>query len=89
MISLVRSGMIKNERAPVAAKDGGLMIPSDERKTLPAIRQTECRWPYGDPRQKDFYFCGKQKVVGNPYCEFHKRQAFAPSRPRDYAPWMG
>ena len=89
MNSPVWSVMIKNESVAVPVKDGDLVIPSDERRTFRAIKQTECRWPYGDPRQKDFYFCGKQNVVGNPYCEFHNRRAFQHSRPRDYrAPWM-
>jgi GcrA cell cycle regulator len=30
----------------------------------------------------DFHFCGKQKVAGLPYCEFHARRAFQPPQAR-------
>ena len=30
-----------------------------------------CRWPFGDPGDSDFHFCGKQSVVGKPYCADH------------------
>ena len=30
----------------------------------------------------DFHFCGKNKVPGLPYCEFHARRAFQPPQPR-------
>jgi len=79
--------MIKNECKPLPAKGGDLVIPPRERRTLGALKRNECRWPYGDPRQKEFYFCGKQKMAGRPYCEFHMRRAFQPSRPREYRPY--
>ena len=79
--------MIKNESMPLPTKGGDLVIPPKERRTLRGLKQDECRWPYGDPRQKDFYFCGKPRVGDSPYCEFHKRRAFQPTRPRDYRPY--
>ena len=69
--------MIENESAsPLPAKSGDLVIAPKDRRTLRELKRNECRWPYGDPRQKDFYFCGKKKVPGLPYCEFHARRAF-------------
>jgi hypothetical protein len=53
--------MIENESTPRLAKGGNLVIPPNERRTLRALERNECRWPYGDPRQKDYYFCGKPK----------------------------
>jgi len=78
--------MIKNESIPLPARAGDLMIPLKERKTFGALNQNECRWPFGNPRRHDFYFCGKQVVVGHPYCEFHMRRAFQLPRPREYRP---
>ena len=78
--------MIKNESIPLPVKPGDLVIPVKDRRSLRALKRDECRWPYGDPRQKDFYFCGKAKTDGHPYCEFHMRRAFQPSRPREYRP---
>jgi GcrA cell cycle regulator len=30
-----------------------------------------CRWPFGDPGDADFHFCGKATVAGKPYCAEH------------------
>lgn len=59
-----------------------LVIPLAERKTIETLGECNCRWPIGDPQAADFHFCGKNKVVGLPYCEFHARRAFQPPQPR-------
>jgi GcrA cell cycle regulator len=65
-----------------------LVIPLKERKSIQTLAECHCRWPIGDPQHPDFHFCGKTKVAGLPYCEFHARRAFqAPqSRRREPAP---
>jgi GcrA cell cycle regulator len=35
-----------------------------------------CRWPFGDPGDADFHFCGKQTVPGKPYCAEHCAVAY-------------
>lgn len=35
-----------------------------------------CRWPIGDPREKQFGFCGDNCTSGFPYCEEHARVAY-------------
>lgn len=59
-----------------------LEIPLAERKTIQTLVECSCRWPIGDPQHADFHFCGKTKVPGLPYCEFHARRAFQPPQPR-------
>ncbi|MEQ1718876.1 MAG: GcrA family cell cycle regulator [Hyphomicrobium sp.] len=59
-----------------------LVIPLAERKTIQTLSECSCRWPIGDPQMADFHFCGKNKVTGLPYCEFHARRAFQPAIPR-------
>jgi GcrA cell cycle regulator len=59
-----------------------LVIPLAERRSIQTLTEACCRWPIGDPQQPDFHFCGKKKVVGLPYCEFHARRAFQPPQPR-------
>jgi GcrA cell cycle regulator len=59
-----------------------LVIPLAERKTIQTLTECSCRWPIGDPQMADFHFCGKQKVPGLPYCEFHSRRAFQPPQAR-------
>jgi GcrA cell cycle regulator len=59
-----------------------LVIPLKERKTIQTLTECSCRWPIGDPQMTDFHFCGKSKVQGLPYCEFHARRAFQPPAPK-------
>ncbi len=65
-----------------------LVIPLAERKYIQTLTECSCRWPIGDPQMTDFHFCGKNKVAGLPYCEFHARRAFQPPqakrRERDF-----
>ena len=42
------------------------------------LKECMCRWPIGDPRSADFYFCGRQKQAGSSYCEHHSRIAIRP-----------
>jgi GcrA cell cycle regulator len=62
--------------------DDDLNIPLGERKTVETLLADDCRWPFGDPLDGDFHFCGKRKVDGSPYCEFHVRRAFQAAKPR-------
>jgi GcrA cell cycle regulator len=59
-----------------------LVIPLKERRSIQTLTECSCRWPIGDPQLPDFHFCGKTKVTGLPYCEFHARRAFQPPQPR-------
>ena len=59
-----------------------LEIPLNERKYIQTLTEISCRWPIGDPQHVEFHFCGKSKVTGLPYCEFHARRAFQPPQPR-------
>lgn len=59
-----------------------LDIPLKERKTIQTLGECHCRWPIGDPQHADFHFCGKEKVAGLPYCQFHARRAFQPPQTR-------
>jgi GcrA cell cycle regulator len=58
------------------------VIPLEQRKSIETLMAHDCRWPIGDPQNADFHFCGKQKVDGHPYCDFHVRRANQPTRPR-------
>jgi GcrA cell cycle regulator len=62
-----------------------LVIPPEERAYIQTLKEHSCRWPIGDPQHEEFHFCGKNKLPGLPYCEFHARRAFQPmqSRRRD------
>jgi GcrA cell cycle regulator len=44
------------------------------------LKERNCRWPHGDPREADFHFCGAQINPGMPYCPHHCRVAYHTSR---------
>ena len=74
--------MSENKSPPAAVRTDDLVIPLGQRKTIKTLLPDDCRWPFGDPLEQEFHFCGKPKNDGNPYCEFHMRRAFQAARPR-------
>jgi len=50
------------------AKDGGVSLLELTEKT--------CRYPYGDPKQAGFHFCGCETLPGLPYCAEHAAIAY-------------
>lgn len=40
------------------------------------LKSDSCRWPFGDPRDQDFYFCGGKVIGCGPYCGDHAALAF-------------
>ena len=55
-----------------------LVIPVDERVDLVDLKESQCRWPIGDPQETEFHFCGKDKSEGGPYCAYHAEIAYQP-----------
>jgi len=53
-------------------------MPFPDRKTLLQLTEHTCRWPVGDPRSPDFFFCGGVVDDDQPYCAYHRRVAYAP-----------
>ena len=50
----------------------------DNRQGVPltALKANECRWPYGDPQDESFGFCGCNALSGLPYCSEHAKMAY-------------
>jgi GcrA cell cycle regulator len=60
---------------------------ADQRPDDPGVRLFDldegmCRWPKGDPKDKDFRFCGRGAAEGQSYCARHARLAFKITRCR-------
>jgi hypothetical protein len=53
-----------------------------KQKTVATLEARDCRWPFGDPREEGFHFCGEPQLPGKPYCALHWQKAFMPARPR-------
>ena len=50
-----------------------------ERVPLADLKAGQCRWPIGDPREKNFGFCGCKALPGLPYCLEHSQVAYQPA----------
>lgn len=74
------------EAEPFTPAAEELVIPLKERRSIQTLTECSCRWPIGDPQLADFHFCGKDKVNGLPYCEFHARRAFQPPQVKRRVP---
>lgn len=68
------------EVAPVPITD--LVIPISERKTILELDTKSCHWPYNDPRDEDFHFCGRETATDKPYCTHHCGLAYQPMNDR-------
>lgn len=78
----------QNSKKPMAAKQAPAV--SAEKKIQKIIEQDNhrkgiemldlnprmCRWPLGDPREKNFSFCGAGNIEGLPYCADHAKVAY-------------
>ncbi len=58
--------------------------PFDFRRLikLDDLKGSHCRWPYGDPKDADFGFCGCTRAQGSSYCPAHRAVAFNTVRRR-------
>ena len=50
-----------------------------DRVGIMELKLNTCRWPVGDPTDDDFHFCGKNTVMGKPYCAQHCAMAYVGS----------
>ena len=71
----------------------GLVLPGVEPEIKPVAREpiieiveevyvpAGCRWPFGDPREADFRFCGEPVELGKSYCPTHQKLAYVKYTP--------
>lgn len=59
------------------AKKVKVVARRPERIGIMELKLNTCRWPIGDPMEEDFHFCGKNTVMGKPYCAEHCKMAYA------------
>lgn len=56
-----------------------VLLSNGETANVHNIRESMCKWPIGDPMDKDFAFCGRA-ASGGPYCADHAKLAFQPRK---------
>ena len=47
--------------------------------TTKTLSSRTCRWPFGNPTESSFHYCGQPLSAGRPYCSVHEQMALAPS----------
>jgi GcrA cell cycle regulator len=63
------------------------VFPADGGVALVDLTERMCKWPFGDPREDDFTFCGRAIRPGTPYCHEHAAMAYqSSSRSRAVTP---
>lgn len=77
---------VKPEPQPIV-----VMTPLKERQgagpAIAALKQGDCRWPYGDPAADDFHFCMKRSELNALYCREHAEAAVGKGATHGYKPW--
>jgi hypothetical protein len=69
-----------DQSASASAKIATLADPGlTTAEKLCALPPGSCCWPLGDPRDRDFHFCGAP-VVTAPYCQHHRALAYLAPR---------
>lgn len=58
------------------------LIPMAQRCTIMMLNDNTCRFPIGDSRDKEFFFCGGVPQDGSPYCLRHHDLCHQPIRSR-------
>ncbi len=54
-----------------------VVLPMVRRIDIMALRDGVCRWPLGDPRERDtFAYCGAECSSAHVYCTGHSRLAY-------------
>lgn len=62
-------------------------FPADGGVPLIDLTERMCKWPFGDPREDEFTFCGRPIRSGTPYCVDHASMAYQSSgRSRSVVP---
>lgn len=62
--------------APIAKRVPTVRPKPVFRATRPQHGAPSCLWPFGDPGDADFHFCGAATIAGKPYCEEHCARAY-------------
>lgn len=70
-------------KTPTPPKFELICVPITPRMVpLVDLQPGECKWPYGDPRESGFGYCGHARAESRPYCSGHAALAFVPIQPR-------
>jgi GcrA cell cycle regulator len=73
-----KSPAARRSRTKYAPYPDALLHPPARRKQLVDLGPGDCRWPVGDPKKADFFFCAAPQLTGRSYCRRHYLVATSP-----------
>ena len=53
-----------------------IVVPIARKLTIDKLTEHTCKWPIGDPGDREFHFCGHDSLDAMPYCRYHARIAY-------------
>ena len=59
----------------MALSNGARVRPLNATRHTPSAYR-HCQWPFGDPQDEDFRYCGAPTHAPYSYCERHARMAY-------------
>ncbi len=59
---------------PASIKKVRMPEPTGPTIGLMHLEPHHCRWPFGDPRDPGFGYCGAPRMVDSSYCEHHRHR---------------
>lgn len=65
--------------APAKSVVASLTEPKSKCLSLVDLTDKTCKWPHGDPAERDFHFCGHRTEEESPYCDYHSKLAYQPT----------
>lgn len=66
-----RKQRAKMQQKKEPAPEPVAVLVNGKHVTLETLGGRMCKWPHGDPREKDFHFCGHPVHLDGPYCAYH------------------
>jgi GcrA cell cycle regulator len=63
---------------PTMSLEPPLVLENGAFVTLETVTDRTCRWPIGEPQDREFHFCGNAPKTGKPYCEAHCKIVYQP-----------
>src|SRR5258705_13496673 len=54
--------------------------------TTLTLNSRTCKWPIGDPTDRNFHYCGRRPESGRPYFDAHEVRSYQPLRSRTNQP---
>jgi len=73
--TVAHNGWLKGNSKKVTLPEIDKISQGKRKYKLIELKQDQCRWGIGDPKNSNFHFCGAKIKGREPYCEYHKEKS--------------